>query len=450
MKIFLTSLTAVILLGSCQVKTRTQKDSELIVYADSIFSIAVDSSEIAGAAILIAKGDSVLLDNRYGFSSLELQVPIPEEAQFEIGSVTKQFTAAAILKLAEDGKLNLDDDFTQYLDFDTRGRKVTIRQLLDHTSGIPGYTEMPFFGDLMIQHKPKDTLVRLVEKGDFLFEPGEAMIYNNSAYFFLGIIIEKASGESYETYLEKNIFIPLKMEHTYYCSNTEIKNGKVYGYSFTGEGLSQKGYLDHTWPYAAGSLCSSTQDLYTWLKALHHGNVLDVATYKTMITPDTLNDGTPLSYAKGLLHFKNQGHDMIAHGGGINGFLSEARYFPDDDLYVICLVNTTGPKGAGYFADALSWELLDKVPVDQKALDTDLSKLVGYYSGAVRGRRIGLNVEAMNDTLLIKHEGREKVDTLSVFIGNNTWVEGNDVISFSEDKMKINENYGFYILKKSE
>src|SRR5690606_38913850 len=133
------------------------------------------------------------LNKSYGYASLELSVPMPDDAQFEIGSITKQFTAAAILKLVEANKISLDDDFIDYLEFDTRGRTITINNLLNHTSGIPGYTEIPEFWDLSIQEHPRDTLVRLVEQKDFLFLPNEALIYNNTGYFFLGLIIEKVT-----------------------------------------------------------------------------------------------------------------------------------------------------------------------------------------------------------------------------------------------------------------
>lgn len=206
------------------------------------------------------------------------------------------------------------------MEFDTKGRKVTIDNLLNHTSGIPSYTEINEFWELSIQDHPRDSLVRLVETKDFMFEPGEALIYNNSAYFFLGLIIEKVTGQTYEEYLKETFFDPLGMTSTSYSSNTEIANNKVYGYGYSPDGLKQKGYLNHRWPYAAGSLSSSTKDLLTWMTALHQGNVLTETLYQSLITPDQLKDGSNVYYAKALVNFSDFGNHRIGHGGGINGF----------------------------------------------------------------------------------------------------------------------------------
>ena len=133
---------------------------------------------------MVFRDGKKLLDQNYGYACLELSSPMPENSVFEIGLVTKQFTAAAILRLAEEGKLSLEDDLTQYLDFDPKGRKTTIGQLLDHTSGMASYTGIPEFSSLYIEKHDRDTVVQLVKQKDFLFEPGEMMLYNNSGYYF--------------------------------------------------------------------------------------------------------------------------------------------------------------------------------------------------------------------------------------------------------------------------
>ena len=418
-------------------------------FADSMFNISVDSGKIAGASILIEHHGEIVLSKSYGFANLEFAVPMPEEASFEIGSVTKQFTAVAILKLVEAGKLSLEDDFTKYIDFDTRGKKIKVGQLLNHTSGIPGYTELPHFWELSVHTYDRDSLVRFVEQEDFLFEPGEQMIYNNTAYFLLGLIIEKASGKSYEDYLKENIVDPLEMKNTYYSSNSKVVKNKAYGYQFSMNGLLQRPYLDHTWPYAAGSLSSTARDLLTWLKALHHGEVLHNNFYQQLITPGTLNDGTPLRYAMGLTHFDEFGHEVISHGGGINGFLSETRYYPQDDLYIICLVNTTGPIGAGYFTDNLVWKLLEKEKLPSVPIDFDLETIDGKYSGQVRGQKITWQVTTDNDAIIMHLEEGERPDTIKTYIGNNTWRDGNSILKFGNDELRMDRISGYYILKKN-
>ena len=446
--LYLSSIIGLLFAISCQNKKDVPKASPLEVYADSLFKRAIDSAEIAGGSILAFQNNTMLLEKSYGKANLELSVPMPDHAKFEIGSVSKQFTAAAILKLVEAKKLSLDDDFTKYLDFDTKGRTVTINNLLNHTSGIPSYTEMREFWDLSIEQHPRDTLVRLVEQKEFLFEPNEASIYNNSAYFFLGLIIEKVSGKPYEEFLEQEIFEPLGMENTSYCSNVDIEINKVSGYDYTPKGLQQKGYLNHTWPYAAGSLCSTKEDLLIWMKALHGQKILSESLYQSLISPDTLNDGTRLHYAKGLVNYSNFGHPEISHGGGINGFLSETRYYPDDDLYIICLVNTTGPKGAGYFADELTWQILNKKDYDVLEIDFNTADLEGVYTGAARGRILTLEVNAIPDGVTLKSPGDTSVDTLKVYVGNHTWMEENEKISIDKDQIRIDEGYNYYILKK--
>ena len=367
--ILLFSFAAILLISFKTLPSISFNDSPLEVIVDSLFQASIKGANIAGGAVLVYQNGELLLDKAYGYASLELSVKMPDNAIFEIGSVTKQFTAAAILKLVEEGKLSLEEDFTKYLEFDTKGRTITINNLLNHTSGIPSYTEIPEFWSLSIESHPRDSLVRLVEKNDFLFEPNEGLIYNNSAYFFLGLIIEKISGKSYADYLKEQFFKPLGMQNTCYCSTSEVLKNKVYGYNYNPGGLRQKPYLDHTWPYAAGSLCSTTKDLFTWMKALHTGKAFSEASYQSLITPDQLKDGTKIRYAKGLTNFSNFGNPQISHGGGIHGFLSETRYYPDEDLYIISLINTTGPHGASYFADRITWQLLERKEYESVEFD---------------------------------------------------------------------------------
>lgn len=440
------SLVLVFLLGAFAQNKPRGETKDLAAYADQTFGEAIEAGEIAGAAVMVYQDGKVLLDAAYGYASLEWSVPMTTGASFEIGSVTKQFTAAAILKLAEAGKLSLEDDFTQYLDFDTGGRKITVRQLLDHTSGIASYTEVPDFWALSMHQHPRDSLVRLVEQQAFLFEPGEAMIYNNSGYYFLGLIIEKVTGQTYEEYLQEAFFGPLGMEDTYYCSSSEVVRKKAYGYNFSPEGLRQKTYLDHTWPYAAGSLCSTTNDLLAWMQALHKGKVLSSDGYTSMITPETLKNGEPLRYAKGLTHYEHHGQELISHGGGIHGFLSETRYFPEEDLYIICLVNTAGPKGGSHFAEQLSWQLLEKKRAKAHKMDIDPATLEGTYTGPARGQTINVEVKALEDALIVGLVDREDRDTFDIYLGDKTWQKDNDIIKFRDGLCHIDQVSGYYIL----
>src|ERR1043166_1230229 len=171
----------------------------------AIVEAPIKAGKVAGASVVVARQGQTILSQSFGQADLELDVPMPADASFEIGSVTKQFTASSILLLAERGKLALDDDMRKYLpDFPTHDRKITIRHLLTHTSGIKGYTELPEFGDLMKLTKPKDSLVALFGEKPLDFAPGPALVYNNSAYFLLGLIIEALSGQSYADFVKTN------------------------------------------------------------------------------------------------------------------------------------------------------------------------------------------------------------------------------------------------------
>ena len=448
MKKILVLLIAIVTI-SCQEKSNGTAVTPITSFTDALVQETIDSSHIAGASILVFRKGKTLLKKTYGYASLELSTPVPENGIFEIGSVTKQFTAAAILKLVEANKISLDDDFTDYLDFDTKGKIVTIHHLLNHTSGIPSYTSFEEFGDLMLEEHPRDSLVRLVESKEFMFEPGEALIYNNSAYFFLGLIIEKVTGRTYTEYLEDTFFEPLGLDNTSYCSNSAITKNKVYGYGYRPDGLRQKNYLNHTWPYAAGSLCSTTEDLLTWMTALHTGKVLSDPQYQSLITPGTLVDGSSLHYAMGLTNYLDFGNQRIGHGGGINGFLTDTRYYPEEDLYIIVLINTTGPKGASFFADEITWELLDKKEPERLDLDIDTKVLEGKYTGAVRGAgSFSIDVTSIENGLMVQSERSNEPDTLKTYVGNYTWADGNTRILIKNDEYRLVQPAAYYILKK--
>lgn len=370
---------------------------------DSIATAALAGGRAAGMSIAVARGGRVVARGAYGSADLELDVPTPPEAVYEIGSVTKQFTAAAVLQLMERGKIDLDADLTTYLpDYPTGGRTVPVHRLLDHTSGIRGYTEIPEFGLLSIRHVPRDTLVAAFASRPFDFEPGEAAVYNNSAYYLLGLIIEEVTGLDYAEYVERHLFEPAEMTRSSYCSETAITPGKVRGYSWGSEGLRHKDFLVHDHPFAAGSLCSTVDDLVAWTTALHSGRILGPDAYARMIAGGTLNDGTRLRYAGGLALSDVAGHPAIHHGGGIPGFLSHLAHLPDQDMTIAVLVNTTGPVGpAGITAEIVDALLGTRVP-EPRPLRGDPSVYVGEYEGVGRGGTMRVTVSEETGGLAIR------------------------------------------------
>jgi CubicO group peptidase (beta-lactamase class C family) len=456
-KIILSVTAAVMILATaCQdAKKPNTGTSKLTVFADSLFKASIDSAQIAGGAILVHQNGKTILKKSYGYASLELSTPMPSDGVFDIGSVTKQFTAAAILKLVEANKLSLDEDFTKYLEFNTKGRKITIAQLLDHTSGLAQVpTGKDEFTQMTFDEFPHKLTVQLVEPKEFLHEPGKALIYNNVAFVFLGLIIENVTGETYEDYLKETFFDPLGMHNTSFGSNTTVVKNKVNGYNYDPNGLQQMNYLNYYIPYSAGSLSSSAEDLLIWTKAMHTGKVFSAPMYQSMITPGKLNDGTTVSYAKGLANFNNYGHHEISHGGAIAGFSSFVQYYPDDDLYIITLVNTIGPKKTGrFFGYEMTWKLLDKKEYEQAPLDIDTKAIQGTYTGQTRGGRDSdgkqsIEINSIENGITRQVKGEEKTDTLDVYVGNNTWMEGNDKIIIENGEYRIDKVYNYYILKK--
>jgi CubicO group peptidase (beta-lactamase class C family) len=401
----------------------------LVARIDSIVSAPIDQGKVAGASIAVVRGSDTIAVRGFGRASLELDVPTPPHAIYEIGSVTKQFTASAILQLVEQGKVDLDADVRTYLpDYNSQGRRIPVRRLMDHTSGIKGYTEMPEFGTLASQKLPRDTLVTLFSKQPFDFEPGEELIYNNSAYFLLGLIIEKVSGQPYAEYVKEHLFGPAGMVDAQYCSERSVQARKVQGYDtdrVEGDNpdstrLVLKGYIDHTWPYSAGSLCASAIDLVAWNQALHGGRILGAEAYHELVTPGTLNDGTPVRYAKGIVPEPVLGHRAFEHGGGIPGFLSENLYFPDDSLSIVVLYNTAGPVGPEAAARAIAEAILGTPPDDSVPFEGDAATYAGTFTGRGRGRPTEITVVADSGRLRVK---RAEADTGRVlrYLGGDTF-----------------------------
>jgi CubicO group peptidase (beta-lactamase class C family) len=424
----------------------------LIARIDSIVLAPINAGKAAGAAVAVVKGSDTVLIKGYGKADLEFDVPMPADAMFEIGSVTKQFTAAALVQLADEGKLSLDDDLTKYFpDFPVKGRKIPLRRLLDHTSGIKGYTEIPEFGRLRTLKAPADTLIRIVSKYPFDFPPGEEEIYNNTAYFMAGLIIEKVSGMSYADYVQKNFFDKVGMSRSRYCSENAIVERRAHGYDAADSGkLVRAAYLDHTWPYAAGSLCSTVGDQVKWNQALHGGRVLSPAAYTELIAPATLNDGTELRYAKGLALVPLAGRRAIWHDGGINGFISLNRYLPDDSLHVIVLWNSTG--GDLDVGEAIIEAVLGPAPADSVAFTGNLADYTGTWAGRGRGRGMNVVVAADSGRLTLK-QGEGKPEPL-IFVGNDTWRNRGMLVRFARagdrvDRLRMDAGYLSVVLTRS-
>lgn len=393
----------------------------LLAKIDSIISAPIASGKLAGASVAVVKGRDTIAVRAFGKADLQLGTPTPPRAVYEIGSVTKQFTGAAIMQLVEQGTVNLDADVTTYLPgLRLGGRKVPVRRLLDHTSGIKGYTEIPEARNLFLRKVPQDSIVGLFLSKPWDFEPGQEEIYNNSAFFLAGLIVEKVSGKPYGDYVKESLFDRAGMKDAHYCSETRIHQGKVQGYDSDSTGPVLKGHLSHAWPYAAGSLCSSAIDLVAWNEALHRdGKILGPEAYREFVNPGALADGTPLRYAKGIAVSEILGRRAYHHGGGINGFLSENIYFPDDSLSVVVLFNTAGPASPDEAARAIAAAVLGEPPASSAAWEGDPADYTGTYAGRGRGRPTELVISADGKILKVKGSApRDTAEALTYVAGD--------------------------------
>ena len=318
--------------------------TELESSTDAWVSAAIDSGAIAGLSLAVSQGNELQFAKGYGSADLENDVAASAQTVYRIGSITKQFTAAAIMQLVERGRVVLENEIGEYVDFPTNGNQVTVHQLLNHTSGIKSYTglgeEWRKTTPLAVTH---DWILGLLIGQPFDFVPGNEWRYNNSGYYLLGMIIENVANTSYAAYLQQEIFEPLGLVNTSYCDEKKLIPHRAEGYENEDGELVNDDLIDMTHPFAAGALCSNVLDLLRWQQGLEHGEVVSTASYELMTTPAPLNDGTELDYGYGLGIDTLDNHRRIAHGGGINGFVTMAARYPDDDLSVIVLTNTPGP-----------------------------------------------------------------------------------------------------------
>ena len=387
-----------LLLATLAVPAAAQANADLVQRLDSIAGHWVQRQYAVGIVAAVVKDGGTLLFKAYGMADVEWDVPMPLDAMFVIGSVTKQFTAAAVLRLRDEGKLSLDDEITRWLpDFGTRGHTVTLRHLLGHTAGIGDFPEAPEFGSLSTNIRfPRDSAYALLQRLPPQFAPGEVQIYNNSGFWLLGLVVEKASGMTYEDYVEQNLFAPLGMTRSMYCHSEENVPRRAHGYFVSRDSVVRRAWtISHTWPFAAGSLCSTVGDMVTWLQALHGGKVLSPASYAEFITPARLNDGTPLRYGMGVQVGPDpSGLMYLGHGGRAPGFWVEAGWYPEAEMAVVVMINTVGPLDPQEVVTNLADEVLGWTMPPRKRFTGDPAPLVGRYVGPGRGEEMIVEVTA--------------------------------------------------------
>ena len=408
---------------------RLPPPSEIASEAEALLARAV-AADGPGMAVLVARGDEVLYRGARGMASIELDVPLSPDHVFRIGSVTKQFAAAGLLKLVDDGKVALDDPLTRFLPDYPKGDAVTVAQLLNHTSGIQSYTSIPgYMGQEIRRDLDTEALIAVFRDKPAPFAPGSSWDYNNSGYVLVGAVIEKASGKGWSTYLHEALLQPLALTHTRDGATRQIIPGHATGYSSDGNGVVQAGLLSMTQPHAAGALVSTVDDLWRWNRALHGGKVLSADSYTRMTTPEGQAAEAGRNYGYGIFRTTVRNRTAFEHGGGIHGFVSSLLYLPDSGVSVAVLRNSDGPGGAGVGTVArklAAFAIGDPYPGGERVAvpDAELKALEGVYRRDADNSR----VLRFNDGVLSSQRSGGTLFEL-VPLGNDRFGFGDDSLS---------------------
>jgi CubicO group peptidase (beta-lactamase class C family) len=328
----------------------------------------VATGRVAGAAVAVLRDRKVVFSKGYGRANLELAAPVNEHTVFRIGSLTKQFTAAGVLLLAEQGKLKIDDKLSRYRPDFPRASEVTLRDLLDHTSGIHNFTESSVIDKISTSGATVPELIADIAGQSPLYDftPGTGWWYSNSNYALLGAVIEKVSGQTWAAFMKSEIFDKLGMADTAADDARDVVPGRASGYSLingTPRRFRNADFTNMSVPYAAGALRSTVEDMARWNVGLFGGKLLQPQSLKEMLAPGRLRNGAetqtaiawpggksfppppgyvPGPYAFGLDHHSENGRRIIGHDGSIAGFDAVMQTYIDEGLTIIVLTNTDG------------------------------------------------------------------------------------------------------------
>jgi CubicO group peptidase (beta-lactamase class C family) len=344
---------------------------------DDYMQAALSVKEFNGTVLVMQNGKSIY-QKSFGMANREWNVPNTIQTKFRIGSITKQFTAACILQLAEQGKLSLDDKLTKFIPDYPKGDSVTIHMLLNHTSGIKSYTSLPDFWPKAVLPLSEDSMIALFKNKPFDFSPGTDWNYSNSGFFLLGYIVEKASGEKFNAYLQQHVINKAGMKNTGLDRLDSVLAERASGYSKGRTGTWEHAmYISMEGPFSAGAMFSTVEDLYLWTRALHGNTILTPAYTQKMITPYKHKYG----YGIGIDSLET--HLRVSHGGGIPGFVSDLSFFPKDDLCVVALSNNSSNSdriGKALALIALGLPVTNPYIPKEVSIDTSiLNRYVGKY-----------------------------------------------------------------------
>ena len=411
----------------------------LDVLINGVYS-SLDGKAASGIAVLVSKDGKVLYEKGFGYADIEKKELIAPNTKFRIGSITKQFTASAILKLQEEGKISVTDKLSKFLPDFPRADEITIHQLLTHISGIHSYTSKPEFINKVTSPITEEELITFFKNDPYDFNPGEKWLYNNSAYFILGHIIGKVAGKPYGEYLKETFFDPLGMTSTGIHSSKLNLQKEAKGYNKENGQYKLATDWDMSWAGGAGAIYSTVGDLFKWNEALYNGKVLQEKSLNSALTPVVLSSGKKpdnVNYAYGLELHDYRGQDVIEHGGGVNGFISQLARYPKDNITVALLTNISPPEvslNSNAIAEFLLWEKMEKQKINtvNASVAEDVSQYTGRYNFVNGGVMI---ITAENNNLFAQLTGQPKSPIFPSGVGEYFWKVVPAKISFVKNSM---------------
>lgn len=347
---------------------------QLAAKMDEYMDAAVRVNHFSGS-VLVARDGRPVFSKGYGMANRELGVTNTPQTLFRLGSITKPFTATAVMLLQERGKLSVGDSVCKYLSgCPAAWRPVTVRHLLTHTSGIKSYTDLPGYSETMALPVTHDEMLARFRDQPLGFAPGEKYEYSNSGYYLLGVVIERASGKPYADFLRESIFEPLGMTSTVYDSGRLVIRNRASGYTAMGDTFVNAAYIDMSVPFAAGALLSNVEDLLRWDQALYTEKLLSRKSLEEMLTPSKEDRGYGWAVRERL------GRRVVEHDGSVNGFYASLSRFPAERVTVIVLSNHSSFSTRGIANDltAIAFGAPYKIPAERKAIALDARTLEQY------------------------------------------------------------------------
>ena len=347
-------LIIVLILLSLTLASAQELSPELRGKIDKLANDALARSGVPSASIAVVKDGKIVYLNAYGSARLEPKTPATSGMRYSIGSISKQFTAAAILLLQEDGKLSLDDKVAKFIPDLTRANEVTIRQLLSHTSGYQDYWPQDYVMPMMLQPVTASKILDMWARKPLDFDPGTKWQYSNTNYVIAGVIIEKVSGKPLLQFLKEKVFAPLGMTSVANIDEKKLGDTDPTGYMRYALGPLRVAPKEGPgWLFAAGELAMTAEDLAKWNISIMDQKLLRPASYRELEREAQLNNGLGTRYGLGVSLATEAGHRAVSHGGEVSGFVSESVVFPDERVSVVALTNQDASSAAGDIAHGI-------------------------------------------------------------------------------------------------